>query len=360
MRPKIADNVDAGLDRTNNNLHFIFVNSRTEVVMEADPVTVQLVDLMDGTRTIRELGAAVSSRVQESEIRELVEFLLENRIVRDASAVTSLPGDLLAFQRQVEFFSDFTDDPTAIQERLLIAGVGIIGLGTIGGMIAAQLCRLGVGHLSGLDPDNVSESNLARHALFTQVDIGTPKIQAADRALRAIRPDIDFRGQARAVQGEDDIHEMAETCDIVINCADQPNVAQTSEWVGRACMRSRTPHILAGGYRTHLGFLGPTVIPFESACWQCFAADYRANDPFGKLGWEPLASSRASGGSLMPLAGMVASVHAWEAVRILTGILPPMMTNRKAEINYVDFAITWYDVKRVPRCSACGASEHPE
>ena len=63
-----------------------------------------------------------------------------------------------------------------------------------------------------------------------------------------------------------------------------------------------------------------------------------------------------SGGSLMPLAGMIASLHTWEAVRIVTGFLPPMMVNRKAEINYVNLSLDWYEVKRDPECSVCGES----
>jgi len=353
MRPTIADNVDAGMDKAHGHLHFVFVNSREELVVAADPLTVQLVNLMDGTRTIRELTNAVRGRAQQKEVARLVTFLCKNRVVVDATSLHALPSSLLAFQRQIQFFSDFSRNPAAIQKMLAKSNVGIVGLGTIGGMIASQLCRMGVGSITTVDPDNVSASNLARHSLFTAADVGESKVTATRRALKAVRPALHYSGRQTVICSEADIARFASDCSLVINCADQPSVAQTSEWVGCACMKTHTPHILAGGYRTHLGFLGPTVLPFKTACWKCFADDYKKNDPFGKLGWKPLVSSRVSGGSIMPLAAIVASVHVWEAVRVLTGLLPPMLCNRKAEINYTDLGLTWYEVLRNPSCCIC-------
>jgi molybdopterin/thiamine biosynthesis adenylyltransferase len=283
-----------------------------------------------------------------------VEFLCEQRIVTDVCAGEALPTYLATLERQIEFFADFTVSPIDVQERICGSRVGIVGLGTVGGMIADQLCRMGVGSICAIDPDTVSSSNLARHTLFTAKDVGKAKVDATEGARKAVRPGLDYRGKQVNIAGEADVEEFTASCALLINCADQPSVAHTSEWVGRACMKTRTAHILAGGYRTHLGFLGPTVIPFETACWKCFADDYPANDPFGKLGWQPLVASRVSGGSLMPMAGMVASLHAWEAVRVLTGLLPPIMVNRKAEIDYISLRLNWYEVNRDPGCSVCG------
>jgi molybdopterin/thiamine biosynthesis adenylyltransferase len=352
MKPKIAANVDAG--EANGQLYFIFVNSREELVIEADPITVKLIALMDGTKSVNELADAVGNEVNESEISELVEFLREQRIVTDACVGQALPKSMSDFERQIEFFADFTDNPIVIQQRIRDSRVGILGLGTIGGMITAQLCRMGVGSIWAKDPDTVCASNLPRHALFTAKDIGKTKVDSTECSLKAVRPDLDFRGDTDDVCGEGDLAAFAANCDLLVNCADQPSVAQTSEWVGNACMKTETPHILAGGYRTHLGFLGPTITPFKTACWKCFADDYAVNDPFGKLGWQPLVASRVSGGSLMPMAGMVASTHAWEAFRVLTGLLPPMMANRKAELDYITFGLKFYEVNRNPGCSVCG------
>lgn len=133
----------------------------------------------------------------------------------------------------------------------------------------------------------------------------------------------------------------------------------SSEWVGRACMAAKVPHILAGGYRTHLGFLGPTVIPYESACWKCFALDYEENDPFARMGWKPLEMSLPSGGGLGPLNAMVSAFHAWEAIRVLSGILPPLMVNRKGEIDFITMATSWHEVPRNPRCLECSAGATP-
>ena len=87
------------------------------------------------------------------------------------------------------------------------------------------------------------------------------------------------------------------------------------------------------------------------------SAEDLAHDPFGKVGWRPLEVSRPTGGSLGPLAGIVSSVHAWEAIRVLTGVLPPLMTNRKAEIDFATLGITWEHVVRLPRCEECAKAK---
>ena len=245
MHPKIAANVDAGLDKSNGQLHFVFVNSREEIVLDTDPITTRLIDLMDGTRSVNELADAVDNEVAESEIEDLVGFLYEQRIVTDARVGDTFPASMTAFERQIEFFADFADDPIEVQKLICDCRVGIVGLGTIGGMVAAQLCRMGIGSINAVDSDIVSVSNLARHALFTEEDIGKSKIDAALRALKAIRSGMEYKGKERIVSHEADIAELAASCDLVINCAGHPSVAQVSEWVGCSCMETRTPHILA-------------------------------------------------------------------------------------------------------------------
>jgi len=350
--PKIADNVEVGYD-SENFLHFIFVNSRRHLTVKAEPQTIEVVNFFDGNRTIAEISK--DTGISEPTVNALVEKMIKLRLVRN---VATHPTDRTANQhfyaRQLEFFSDFTDNPEAAQERLKAATVAIVGLGAIGGGIAAQLARAGVGCIRALDMDNVSASNLSRHQLFQREDIGISKIVAAKLRLSQLNPDLKFEGQHFCLEAQSDIKSFFNGCDIVINCADQPSVAETSEWVGRACMQLKIPHILAGGYRTHLGFVGPTVLPFQSACWMCFAVDYRKNDPFAAKGWKPLAISRPSGGSLGPLSSVVVGFHAWEAIRILTCILPPQMVNAKVEINFADFTISKYEVIRNPDCSECG------
>ena len=58
--------------------------------------------------------------------------------------------------------------------------------------------------------------------------------------------------------------------DLIINCADKPTVDQTSLIVGQFCMKHNIPHIIGGGYNLHLSLLGQTIIPFKSACVNCF------------------------------------------------------------------------------------------
>lgn len=354
-RPRLSDNVEAGVDR-DGTLHFVFVNARTHMTVRSDPVTTGLVCRMDGTRTIEQLAESTGGAASADQVTDLVRRMSEHRLLvqgRPDRAGPEAPHD-----RQLAFFSDFMPDPTVAQDALARSRVLIIGLGTIGGMIADHLARAGVGSIRAVDPDTVAETNLARHALFEHTDVGRRKIDAARDRLLARCPGLRIETECRAIESVQDVEATVGDADIVVDCADQPSVARTSEWVGRACMRRRVPHVLCGGYRTHLGFVGPTVLPGQSACWKCFETDYLENDLFGKSGWTPLPVSRPTGGSLGPLGAVVAGLHAWEAIRVLTGLVPPRMLNCKAEIDFVTLTLQFYQVAANPACSECASAGH--
>jgi len=352
MTPKFCDNIDAGVD-DQHQLHFVFVNARRHLTVQADPDTVEVVSLMDGTRSLEEIHASLNGRVGLPQIEQLAGKMAELRLIRDAGRARRQSQDG-RYVRQTSFFEDFTEDPARAQDRLRAATVVIVGMGTIGSAIAVHLARAGVGCIRACDTDTVSASNLPRNAIYVDGDIDQNKVDVAARQLQAIAPELTFEGIHQEVRSASDVESLAGGSDLVINCADQPSVAQTSEWTGQAAMGLVLPHILAGGYRTHLGFVGPTVLPGQSACWKCFEMDYHENDPFAVNGWKPLAAGRPTGGSLGPLGAVVASIHAWEAIRILTGILPPAMLNRKGEIDFVDMSISYHPVARKADCPVCG------
>lgn len=349
-KPQLADNIDAGVDQ-HNRLHFIYVNSRKKINIDADENTIHAISLMDGKHTIEEIVEALGPPATTGDVETLVSTMAQHRLIREAD--TTGRSDDGRFARQLAFFADFTDDSEFTQRRLRMSKVAIIGCGTIGSGIAAHLARAGVGLIRICDNDVVSESNLSRNALFANDDIGNAKTDAAAKHLTEISQDLTVEARGLRISCSDDVHHFATGCDLLVNCADEPSVGQTSEWAARAAMKLKMPHILAGGYRTHLGVLGPTVIPGQSACWKCFDLDYHENDPFGKDGWRPINNRRPSGGSLGPLAAVVAGIHAWEAIRILTGISLPAMLNQKAEIDFSDLSMSMFKVSKRPDCPEC-------
>ena len=284
----------------------------------------------------------------------LLRYLAELGIVVEANDPKSL-SEHEAVTRQLEFFADFVADPLAIQARLSRAHVLVVGVGTIGGAILEHLARAGLGRATAIDADVVSISNLARQGMFCLTDVGRPKVEAIAERLSKVSS-TRFVGLRNSLDSAEQLVSLLDDVQLVINCADQPSVGQTSQWVGRACMLAGTPHILAGGYRTHLGFMGPTIIPGQTACWRCFEEHYRLKDPFGKIGWKPLKVAPATGGSFGPLASVVSGIHAWEAVRVLTGLLPPVLANRKAEIDFTTLKVDWIDVPPLENCRECASS----
>jgi molybdopterin/thiamine biosynthesis adenylyltransferase len=346
---RISGDVDLGVDR-DGYLHVVFVNRREHLTIRVSSKTVELLEYIDGTRSPENMAQELGLDV--SEVSALLQQLTELGVAVASDHVSLLAEQNFA-SRQLAFFADFAKDPTVIQSRLATAHVIVVGLGTIGGGILEHLVRAGLGGATAVDPDVVSMSNLARQSLFSVNDVGRPKVEAARTRLSQISAPLCFVGKQNALHSAAEMEALLESATLVINCADQPSVEQTSQWVGKACTAKRIPHILAGGYRTHLGFLGPTIVPGESACWRCFETHYAAHDPFGQVGWTPLKISQPTGGSLGPLGGIVSGIHAWEAVRVLTGLLPPIMTNRKAEIDFRTLELTWLEVPPFPDCEEC-------
>ena len=82
------------------------------------------------------------------------------------------------------------------QQVLLASRVMVVGLGGLGGSVLESLVRIGVGHLSGVDPDVFDASNLNRQILCTMATLGESKAVVAARRVAAVNPDVDFSAQA--------------------------------------------------------------------------------------------------------------------------------------------------------------------
>jgi len=104
------------------------------------------------------------------------------------------------------------------QIKLLQTKVLILGLGGLGGHVVEQLARMGVGNITGVDPDVFDESNLNRQILSCRDNLGAPKVQAAEARVRRINPAVSFRG-LRMTHGELPESLWART-DVVFDCLD--------------------------------------------------------------------------------------------------------------------------------------------
>jgi adenylyltransferase/sulfurtransferase len=230
------------------------------------------------------------------------------------------------------------------QRRLADASVLIVGAGALGSPAAAYLAAAGVGRLGIADDEDVELSNLGRQILHYSPDVGVPKAESAAFKLRYLNPEIVVDAYRVRLEPEN-AEAMLVTHDVVIDGSDS---FATRYLINDACCglarHGTAPALVEGGV---LGLEGLvlSVRPRESACYRCVF-------PQAPPGPEPRCSES---GVLGPVAGVVGSLQALEAVKLITGVGEPLL-DRMLQVDGSASAFTTVHTRRRPDCAACGGT----
>lgn len=185
----------------------------------------------------------------------------------------------------------------------------IVGVGGLGVPAALALVRHGVGGLVLVDPDPVELSNLPRQVIYREDDIGTPKVVAAARHLRAIAPAVRLTTHARALDAAT-APELIAVSAFVIDATDNPAVKFL---INDVAVASGTPFAY-GGVVAMTG-QAMTVIPRRTACLRCLFEEPPDEDE--------IASCRDAG-IIGPVAGAIGEAQAADAIRWIRGAMPAL------------------------------------
>jgi molybdopterin/thiamine biosynthesis adenylyltransferase len=193
----------------------------------------------------------------------------------------------------------------AAQVSLREANVLVVGAGALGSPVALYLAGAGVGRIGIVDDDAVELSNLHRQLLHVTPDLGVPKAESAAAKLRFLNPDVVIEPYPMRVDA-DNAAALIEGQDLVVDCSDS---FETRYAVNAACCAARVRLVEAGV----LGMAGMvmSVKPGRTACYRC--AFPTAPDD---------APRCADVGVLGPAAGVIGSLQALEAMKLLTGVAP--------------------------------------
>ena len=226
------------------------------------------------------------------------------------------------------------------QERLLASHALLIGAGGLGSPVALYLGSAGVGRITVIDDDTVDETNLQRQIAHNLARVGWPKADSVREAIAAINPDV----QVNAIrQRADDalLDALVPTADVVIDGCD--NFA-TRQMVNRACVRHRKPLVSGAAIRLD-GQLGVfDARQPEAPCYACvFPPDADVEEV-----------RCATMGVFAPLVGIVGTLQAAEALKILSG-LGSRLTGRLLMLDGRELAFHEIALKRDPACPVCGS-----
>lgn len=224
------------------------------------------------------------------------------------------------------------------QHALKRARVLIIGAGGLGSPAALYLAAAGVGTLGLVDFDIVELTNLQRQLLHGTRDIGRPKLESARDRLHDVNPHVAVELHHTRLTAANAL-AIIEQYDVVIDGTD--NFA-TRYLVNDACVLAGRPNVYGSIFR----FDGQVSVfaPSDGPCYRCL---YPEPPPPG------LVPSCAEGGVLGVLPGLVGSMQAAEAIKVILGAGTPLV-GRLLLVNVLDATFRTVGLHRDPSCPACG------
>jgi len=222
------------------------------------------------------------------------------------------------------------------QQKLLKSRVLIIGLGGLGSPAAMYLAAAGVGELVLVDFDQVDLSNLQRQIIHTSNSIGQPKVESARDTLANINPNCHIHCINKQLDGEA-LSEQAAQADLVVDASD--NFA-TRFALNEVCVATQTPLISGAAIRMEGQVSVFTGKPGDP-CYRCLYGD----------GIE-VEQTCSENGVLAPVVGIIGSIQATEAIKVLTGAGTPL----KGKLLILDaLHMQWRTLKLSadPNCPVC-------
>lgn len=230
------------------------------------------------------------------------------------------------------------------QQALLAAHALVIGAGGLGSPVALYLATAGVGTLTLVDDDVVDLTNLQRQIVHRADRIGVPKVESAAQTLAAINPDLRIR-PLRERAGADRLTTLVAEADVVVDCCD--NFA-TRQAVNAACVAQAKPLVSGAA----IGFDGQvSVFDTRAVANPCYACLFPADAVFEE-------ARCATMGVFAPLVGIVGSVQAAEALKLLTGV-GRTLAGRLQMLDARTMEWTEIATTRSPGCPVCGHRPAP-
>jgi molybdopterin-synthase adenylyltransferase len=222
------------------------------------------------------------------------------------------------------------------QRRLRASTVAVVGAGGLGSASLLYLAAAGVGGITVIDDDRVSLDNLQRQVLHDGAAVGEPKTHSALRRIDALNPQVRVRTVERRLDAGN-ARELLRGHHVVLDGSDN---FSTKFAVNDACVEIGVAAVIAGILR----FDGQVVtVPPGAPCYRCLFHD---EPPPGQV---PACSAA---GVLGPVAGVVGSLQASEALRLLLGIGAPQ-GGRVLTVDLLDPRVRAVPFPRDPGCPAC-------
>jgi len=226
------------------------------------------------------------------------------------------------------------------QQRIRAARVLVVGAGGLGSAALLYLAAAGVGTLGVIDNDAVDVSNLQRQVIHTTGRVGTAKVDSAHQAIRALNPDVNVVTHRRRLTAANALQVLA-GYDVVLDGSDN---FPTRYLVNDACVMTGVPLV----HGAVLRFDGQVGV-FDARQGPCYRCLHPEPPPAGSV------VSCAHGGVLGVLPGLVGTMQAAEALKLIVGGAEPLV-GRLLLIDAWGARVRELPVQRNPECAVCGSA----
>jgi molybdopterin/thiamine biosynthesis adenylyltransferase len=229
------------------------------------------------------------------------------------------------------------------QQKLLESKVLLLGAGGLGSPAALYLAAAGVGTLGMVDMDVVDASNLQRQILHNMDRIGERKVDSAKKTLTQLNPDVDVVTYDVRF-GAENVLDIIDGYDVIVDGTDN---FPTRYLLNDASLLKRIPVVHGSIFR----FEGQVTVfaPYEGPCYRCLLPEPPPAE---------LAPSCAEAGVLGVLPGIIGSIQALEAIKVLLDLGDPLV-GRLLAYDALETSFRTFKVRRDPACPACGENAAP-
>jgi adenylyltransferase/sulfurtransferase len=238
----------------------------------------------------------------------------------------------LRYSRQI-FLQGFDLDK---QECLLNSKVLQIGVGGLGCAAAQYLVASGVGAITLVDDDKIDKSNLQRQVLFAEADLGRSKCATAKDNLERLNSNTQIHCIEHRL-ADKELLALLQTHDILLDCSDN---LSTRNQLNKASLQSNRPLVSGAAIRME-GQIASFIPSTQNPCYQCLSAFFPEQD-----------LSCVEAGIMSPVVGIIGSMQALEAIKILTAFGQPLV-NKLLMFDGASMQWNPFVIPKNPSCAAC-------
>jgi molybdopterin/thiamine biosynthesis adenylyltransferase len=349
-------------------VHFRFGGELTSFE-DPDGRVAALLRLLDGTRTVEQVGQALTGDYPDVTATDVAEALAEldsERLVQDATdtAADFTERELQRWDRNFGFLETYATlgcSKYEFQRRIRDTRLVLLGVGGIGSHTLLDAIAIGFTDIRIVDFDTIELSNLNRQTLYDETVLGRLKVEVAAERARAFHRDVRIDPVATRVDSAATVHELVHDRDVALVAVDRPRM-QVLHWVNEGCVRAGTAFVV-GGVDADRTFQY-TVVPGVSGCLECWYSAVRETDPTSRMVIDHLEGLAAEGhtftedrsafdGSVLPVVAQVMG----DLVRLVTGIARPYGLGQLIETTFHDPRSRAREVwQRRADCPTCGSA----